>query len=292
MGFREYFEYSANFDRLECQRMSTSEEHEYLNHWKCVYRQYMQNADDLKKCYFGLRVYRAKKEIYCSAQMFIEAGLAKQSGCLTAFYFLCYYSLMHAMQGVLFLNPNIPDEKVIKLSHASIQKYFQDYYCKGRKSIISDMIIPFLVKLRTFREYYSYTMPWNHGVYETVDMEELETYLAGCYQLTNLHNMILYSVQRGANTPLELRSKVQKYFIQCCCKLHPDTEQPMIEEADKDTMSDFMKGGFGYEPPLITYEHDYDEYGGYDFSAVTGWNSNQLSEVRRDTLRLIYRIIV
>ena len=85
MGFKEQFEYAANFSFLESGRLDAGQEQEFVSKWKNIYQKHLMDSAVLEKCYLGIRLYRAKKEIFCSAQMYTEAVAAQKCGCMTAF---------------------------------------------------------------------------------------------------------------------------------------------------------------------------------------------------------------
>lgn len=153
-------------------RPKFSELSEYANGKKVVEKYFSSTKGNYKKAFdknnnfnlkkFAIRYYRAKKKMYASSQMLIEAKKNKSSGCIIGYFFLCYYSLFHAIQSLLFLNPRIDNEKVLDLSHTEVKKYFEDFYCKGTGSIMPAKILEFFSVLKEYRELYSYVIPFNN----------------------------------------------------------------------------------------------------------------------------------
>lgn len=154
--------------------------------------------------------------MYNSSQMLIEAKRNKEVGCIIGHFFLCYYALFHAMQSLLFLNPNLDSEKVLDLSHNEVKKYFEDFYCKGNNSIMPPEIIDIFVVLKEYRELYSYTMPFNNPQNVMIEMEHLEYYITLCFQLLSLKSFIIYKIRPGT---IAFDNNVKEYFENCCYKV-------------------------------------------------------------------------
>lgn len=183
-NFEDYIkEYSSNFSLLSKYANSKGIVEKYYSSTKGGYKKFFDESDDLDINKFAIRYYRAKKEMYASSQMFIEAMKNKDMNCIIGYFFLCYYSLFHAMQSLLFLNQHLDSEKILDLSHNEVRKYFGDFYCKGSSSIMPQKIIELFIILKEYRELYSYTMPFNNPQNVLTDIKQIEYYITLCFQL-------------------------------------------------------------------------------------------------------------
>ena len=90
--FEDYIkDYDSNFFELSKYASSKSIVEKYYSTTKGSYKKYFDEKDDLDIEKFAIRYYRAKKEMYNSSQMFIEAKKNKDVGCMIGHFFLCYY---------------------------------------------------------------------------------------------------------------------------------------------------------------------------------------------------------
>lgn len=226
--------------------------------------------------------------MYNSSQMFIEAKKTKEIGCIIGHFFLCYYSLFHAMQSLLFLNVNLDSEKILDLSHNEVKKYFEDFYCKGKDSIMPPSIINLFVILKDYRELYSYTMPFNHPQEVIIEMDTLKYYITLCFQLLSLNSFILSKSQRGI---LAFDSNLREYFERCCYKKDSTSENLIKDDADMNFWYQFKKYGTDFTPYAIDIEFDMDEYGGYDSHLLEKLGFDKCNNVKLEAFSLVYEII-
>lgn len=295
MKFEDRFNlYYANLKKLDTHLVGKNIEDDYYIKWKNTYKKYFKEKNQKVLNCLGIRIYRAKKEMFCSTQIFFEALESRDNGCLVAYYYLCYYSLLHAMQAVLFLNINIVDNRVIELSHNNIKKYFEDYYCKGGKAIISQDIIKEFEKLKLYREFYSYTMPFNYCGVEKIETDKIKEYLEICFELTNMHSIIIFEVRKtGVETrdKLEIYKDVKRFFYECSSKVNPNTKEMLLDEADKAAFSEMINKGIDYTYISLGFDHDFDEFGGYSTDAESDVNYNRLDKIRSKVRSFVYHTI-
>lgn len=129
--FEDYIkDHSFNFSKLSQYANEKGIIDKYYSTTKEIYKNFFDkcNLSELNK--FGIRFYRAKKEMFTSAQMFIEAKKTKEVGCIIGHFFLCYYSLFHAMQSLLFLNVHLNNEKVLNLTHNEVKNILRIFIAK------------------------------------------------------------------------------------------------------------------------------------------------------------------
>lgn len=289
--FEDYIkDCNSNFSELSKYASDIGIVEKYYSATKGNYRKFFNEKESLKIEKFAVRHYRAKKEMYCSAQMFVEATRSMGVGCIISHFFLCYYSLFHAMQSVLFLNPNLDSDKVLDLSHNEVKKYFEDFYCKGNKSIMPPEIIDAFVLLKEYRELYSYTMPFNNPRSVNVELDRLKYYLSLCFQLVSLNSFIIYQTKHPAIRIIEHVS-LKEYFKECCCKKDPLTDEWMEDEADEFYWMQMKKWGIDFWPYVLDIEHDMDEYGGYDSRMLEELGFKEHDAIKMGAFRLVYELI-
>lgn len=233
----------------------------YLARVKKKYSEYFNTQDSVSLSKFYIRWYKAKKLIYASAQMFVDADCVKNADCVVAHYFLLYYSLLHAMQANLMIDIGTNDDLVIQLSHEKIKDDFKALFCMSKGLLHNSVIIEDIEKLRNLRELYSYAMPFNVTEESFCDIEQIKEHILACFELFNLHCMIIrtstsFDAEIGPNF-----SELKSYLFSLCNRIKEDDFE---DEADKDFWSEFEQYGGQIEPLSIVYDHDYDEYGTYD----------------------------
>lgn len=262
----------------------------YYSTTKGNYNKFFKESDSLELNKFGIRHYRAKKEMFASAQMFIEAKRTKEVGCIIGHFFLCYYSLFHAMQALLFLNYHLDNEKILDLTHNEVKKYFGDFYCKGSKSIIPKEILDLFAILKEYRELYSYTMPFNNPNNVAIQFEKLEYYNTLCYQLLNLNSFIIYKIRYGISYNHDM--VVKNYFEKCCFKIEPVTNDLIKDDADENFWYEVMTGGIDLSPYSVEIDHDMDEYGGYDEDKLEELGFMGCDNIKMSAFRFVYNAIL
>lgn len=288
--FEDYIkDYYSSFPELSRYANQNGIVDRYYSSTKGNYKKFFNESDLLELNKFGVRYYRAKKEMFASAQMFIEAKRTKEVGCIIGHFFLCYYSLFHAMQSLLFLNHHLDNEKVLNLTHNEVKKYFEDFYCKGNNSIIPREILDLFVVLKEYRELYSYTMPFNNPTDVKVQFEKLEYYITLCYQLLNLNSFIIFQLRHGISYNYDIN--VKKYFEKSCFKIDPVTNDLIKDDADENFWHEFIAGGIDLVPYSIGIEHDMDEYGGYDVYELEELGFKECDAVKMSAFRFIYNAI-
>ena len=287
--FEDYIkDYNSNFSEISKCANSKGIVAKYYSSTKGRYKKFFDEKDNFDIEKFAIRYYRAKKEMYNSSQMLIEAKRNKEVGCIIGYFFLCYYALFHAMQSLLFLNPNLDSEKVLDLSHNEVKKYFEDFYCKGNNSIMPPEIIDIFVVLKEYRELYSYTMPFNNPQNVMIEMEHLEYYITLCFQLLSLKSFIIYKIEPGT---IAFDNNVKEYFENCCYKRDPISQKLIRDEADKYFWWQFEEYGADFFPYALGIEADMDEYGGYDSHILEELGFKECGTIRINAFRFVYSVI-
>ncbi len=203
---------------------------------------------------------RAKKELFASSQALMEAQRARDSSCLVSYYYLCYYSLLHVMQAVLYLNIDL-SENVVGLSHTQIQKIFVDYYAKGENCIIDNCIEEMLIEYRYLREYSLYNTPFN-SISRKVDEKQLIRIIKQCMQLANFHSLLLKNTGHLTTSSNENFYDIKKSFKIYNAKKSPDNQYE-YDVSDNFVLNEMLQCGCSFECFSLDLDHDFDEYGLY-----------------------------
>jgi hypothetical protein len=254
------------------------------------YKSYFKsaNGDQINK--FIVRYYRAKKLVYSSAQMFAEAQCVKSQSCIVAYYYLSYYALFQAMQANLLICTVYSDEKVLMLSHDNVKTYFDQEFCKNGKCPMNGDIIALLEDLRKFREYYSYAMPFNLANEAIIDDAVVEKKIKVCCQLLNFTLFVIYKevVESLALDVSQLKS-LKEYMHKSCNRLN-DLDV-FHDAADANFWNDLIRGqGADIIPISFSYDHDFDEYAGYDSDVYQKMNMVR-GDIQFQALRFLYSVI-
>ena len=120
---------NSDFEFLE-QSISDDEAQQYYVDWMAKYRKYFRDGSEIKTIIMANRSIRARREIITSAILFEESKVARDNGCISATYFLTYYSLFHAMWSVLFLNSDL-NNSISEITHQKLKNLFCDYYTRN-----------------------------------------------------------------------------------------------------------------------------------------------------------------
>lgn len=271
MGFEKYSDSFINFALLN-KNLDSSKQGAYYHKWKKRYDNI--TPDERLIIEWDIRNRKALKEIATSATFFIEAELVRKSNCYSAYYFLSYYSLFHAMLSTLYLNDEIKLSALVELPHNKVQNHFVNNFRPKRDPILSNDIDSHFTLLKSLREYYSYSMPMNE-FFHLSDFELPEDFLEDdikqCFQLTSLHSLIVSNSLKGVLKPHELNEEHWHYFDEWFRKVnakkHPFGESYILDPSDRNVINEIVRYGFGLQHITIDLEHFLDEFKTYQ-SAV------------------------
>lgn len=282
--------YKCKFDLLDGLIEKQEEASNYYAWIRDNYKNYIMGADSLTKSKFCIRYYRAKKLLYSSAEMLIEAKCSLENECIVGYYYLMYYALFQAMQANLIICIHYDDNKVIQLSHGNVKTYFNEEFCKNKKCPLDNEIISLIEDLRKFREYYSYAMPFNLSNKAIIDMDKVEYYISICLQLFNLHCFIIWNdVVKSIEFDYINEDEIEQYFKRMCNRLGYDC---FTDAADENFWHEYRYiGGMDIMPPSFTFSHDFDEFGTYDNDVYETMGIPRTQRLIARTLSFLYDII-
>nr|WP_295257123.1 hypothetical protein [uncultured Blautia sp.] len=174
-------------DRLMCNEM---EQVKYYNLWCEKYNNCFSKCTKDELGEWIIRYYKAIWEMYSSSSIFVESKLHLNNNCFISYYFCLYYSLFHAMNALIYLNPNTPIKTVFRVSHHKLKNVFKSEFCNS-KSIFDNTTIELFENLKFKREYFSYNAPMNM-VYASLeeDVKVVKDVLCTIYQAIALHSNI------------------------------------------------------------------------------------------------------
>ena len=290
--FEDYMKYSCNLLEISQYANEKGILENYYGQLKGNYRKFFANISNVQEVKYVIRMYRAQKEMMASAQMLAEAQETKKNGCVIGYFFLCYYALFHAMQANLFLNYNILDEEIVQLSHSKVESYFNDFYCKGKKSIMPQEIIELFQELKGFREVYSYSMPFNNPGNLNVDIEKLSYFIKLCFQHCSLISLVINQISRSVHLEEAYIAEIEEYFSRCCYKEDYVTGKLIKDISDVIFWNEArVNGGIDIMPFSLIIEHNFDEYGGYDSSVLKQIGFENVGTIRHKAFNFYYNSI-
>lgn len=290
--FAEKFKgFTCRFDLLEELVSTKAEASNYYAWVRDKYRAYFDSATSEQNNKFIVRYYRAKKLLYSSAQMFVEAKYAKKAECVVAYYYLSYYALFQAMQANLMICTALDDEKVLMLSHDNVRTYFNEQFCKNRKCPMNDEIITQLEALRKYREYYSYAMPFNLAEEAIIDDSAIEKMIKLCCQLLNLRLFIIHQdIGKSMGVDCSGLGSLREYMMASCSRLGDSKD--FYDGADRAFWNELVRDkGTDILPISLSFDHDFDEYGTYDWNIYVKMNIPRNRTIVSEALSFIYSTI-
>ena len=256
---------------LDCLIPCDKDQKRFIDLWKEKYKKYILEKDSSEIYLWNIRTHKALKEVFASAQLFLESLVAKESKSWTSFYFSSYYSLFHAFLACVYMLPTQNIEQLSKITHSKLKNVFNDIFCTHKFKIIDESIITTFSILQYQREYYSYHMPPNQFLYEHKNNVKPDIVLPGhlrsCFQLANLLSLIVDSSFEKYHKKIVKKkvdySFVYKNFCLVNCSKHPITDTYLLHYVDRVK----LRETFEYPGPisfLIELEHFTDEFGLYD----------------------------
>ena len=199
--------FSSNFELLELS-LSEDEANKYYSDWIKKYKAYFKVDCEERTIIMANRSLRARREIISSAILLEEARISHDNGCISATYFLTYYSLFHAMWSVIFLNTDLKNS-VSEISHQRLMNLFCDYYT--RNNFFDMNMKTYILNMKDMREFFSYNVPFNM-IGDSIDFDLVELTVLKCFQLANLHNAMLVECTNLVKISEENIYSISEYF--------------------------------------------------------------------------------
>lgn len=273
----------SEFEFLE-QGLDEKEAEAYYVKWMRKYKEYFKTDCEVKTIVMANRSIRGRREIITSAILFEEAKAAHDSGCVSATYFLTYYSLFHAMWSVLFLNSDV-DNNIHKVTHDKLKNLFCDYYT--RDNFFDINMKDYILNLRDMREIFSYNVPFNM-VGDPIDFQMLELILLKCFQLANLHNCMLVDCTGSIDITENNICQIKMYFEMF--NERRNDRKKVEDPAEHNQLMEMLKYGFRITDYEIEFGHDWDEMGYMDCLGDK-FDEEAVEKIQEDALKLVYKAI-
>lgn len=258
----------ANFSHLIVRVKDPEDQNKYVNQWRKKYVKSFKDSEATERFIWDIKVHKSLKEVFTSVAFYQESLVAKESNSLSAYYFLSYYSLFHALLSCVVLIPDQSIKMLSEITHSKLIKLFKSTFCDNKPYIILNKIESLYTQLKYQREYYSYNLPPNDlFINEDVKPEEaLPLYIRSCMQLASLHSEIIESCSwkhgKDLGNHLQYRKQVTEWYEELNCPKHPRTEKYVLDYTDKVKIEEILK----YARPtafLTEYEHFVDEFRSY-----------------------------
>ncbi|MBC3949012.1 hypothetical protein [Pseudomonas folii] len=264
-----YFEYICSFHHLDMNLRTNSARQEYHDTWMRKYHALVGTWNDYETAIWSVRARQSLKLCFSATNFALESKKAEKEGVMAAAYYLGYYSALHAMWSVIYLNPQQTTKNVYDISHSKMLNVFYSTYAHSHNSIIHADAKKKVENLRFLREYYSYRMPLNSPFENDEELKSSITSLGGfvkqCIQLANLHSHLLTKVawkqtKSSSRIPYNLSSKFKDEYCSINGKQHISKKDIILEPADKAALSEYLKLGCDIMPLNFAFDHMFDEY--------------------------------
>jgi hypothetical protein len=261
----------ANFSHLMQRVSSPGDQEKFTNQWSQHYANAFKNSEPQAQFEWNIRVYKSLKEVFTATSFYQESLIAKESGSWSAFYFLSYYSLFHALLANVVLIPSESVENLSQITHTKLIALFNSTFSANKPHIIRRDIKEVFFMFKYLREYYSYNMPPNDFLYESDENikpdRALPYFLRSCSQLASLLSEL---IQRAASKHGKKIDDVQahapqvtRWFESLNCPEHPVTGARILHGSDKLRLEETIR----YPAPvsfLTELEHFTDEFRLYE----------------------------
>lgn len=264
-----FFTYHGNFLHLNINLKNSPARQRYHDNWLGRYRKIVKDWEDYDIAIWSVRCRQSLKLCFSSTYFALAAEESRKSYNLTSAYFLAYYSAMHAMWAVLYLNPEQSISNITDITHSKICNFFHSSHAQGREGIISINAKEFAEDLRFLREYYSYRMPLNSPLDKSSALRDAHVSLGGfvkqSIQLAHLHSHLVHKAGERENklSAVVPKGRIGDFadeFFLINGKEHKNRGLKLLDPADNASLWDSIKKGCDIIPHGIAYDHIFDNY--------------------------------
>lgn len=280
--FKDIFK---RFDFIEAE-MNEENAEKMFNVWSAKYASCLKAADERKKMEMISRSVRARREMMTSAYLWAEALTVKEQGCISAYYFLRYYSLFHAMWSVLFLNPE-EDKKLVEITHSKLKKVFCNYYANYDYCAFNKDLVDFFESTQEYRETYSYNRP-NNLIHIPDSEEKHEKALLICYQLTNLFTSMLKRRVSLITINSANREMLEEEFA--FFNGHKEDDKYVYDPFEENILYEMKKYGMSIIELEEVLGHDWDELG-YNSTVRQAFDEDAVDKIKGKAISFIFRAV-
>jgi hypothetical protein len=293
MSFEAHSKYSSTrFSLLNERLNSESAIDRYYSKWTEKYAAVFKGCKARTAIDWDVRTSKSLKEIFTAVAFYVEAQACKKLNAWSAFYFLSYYSLFHALLANVYLLPEEQLQSLSEITHTKLINVFYSTFANSKPKIMNGEVKSLFEVLKWTREYYSYQMPFNDFLYSHNDLNKpdarLEYYLRASFQLASLHSEIIEKsfqkhgkVVRGA---AQLHNYKKQTFMRANARKHPVTDKYILDPSDEYRIRDLISGSVPTSF-IVNLEHYCDEFRSYVSSELEEADDRELQS---DTITFIY----
>ena len=287
MKLSEHFKkLPKDFSYLDAELTEDNSE-KMFNFWSSKYSSFLKHASEENKIEMISRSIRSRRELMTSALLWAEAKNTRGTGCISAYYFLRYYSLFHAMLSVLFLNPE-EDRKIVKITHSKLKNVFCSYYANYDYCVFDKDLADFFETVKDYRETYSYNRP-NNLMHMPESENKQERVLLTCYQLTNLFTSMLRSKLPFVGISMDNREAMIKEFSYFNGHELKDGSYE-YDPFEENILSEIIRRGMFVNELEWVLGHDWDELG-YNSELNEFFDAAAVDRIKKEAISFIYKAI-
>ncbi|MDA8523538.1 hypothetical protein [Acidovorax sp. NCPPB 4044] len=269
LALEDFFEYRSRFDHLNINLGDGPSRQKYHDDWMFRYRRASGAWDDYDAAIWAVRCRQSLKLCFSATYFALASEQAREARVLASAYYLAYYSALHAMWAVIYLDPDQTLQKVAEITHSKIANVFHSVYASGAQRIIRYDARKLVENLRFMREYYSYRMPLNSPFRDHPELLKTHISLGGfvkqSIQLANLQSHLLSKAARrnkkgSACVPVERMGNFRQDFFLVNGKEHLEKAMWLLEPFDEIALSEFLSKGCDLLPHAVMFDHMFDCY--------------------------------
>jgi hypothetical protein len=297
MTFENHSKYTtSNFSHLNRKLGNEKYIAHYYSKWMERYTLVFKNCKARTTIDWDVRTSKSLKEVFTSAAFYCEAQLAKKYNSWSAFYFLSYYSLFHALLSNIYLLPDEKLEALAEITHSKLINVFCSNFCNSKPYVINEAIKDLFDILKYAREYYSYQMPFNDFLYNHKEINRpdirLPYFLRCCFQLASLHSEMIEKAFQKNGKVVRGAAQLHKYkketFMRAHSRKHPVTDQYILDPSDEFRVKEMICASAPVSF-VINLEHYYDEFRSYIGDSVESKTHPKVSQ--HEIFSFIYKAI-
>ncbi|MFV3403265.1 hypothetical protein ACNFIC_04830 [Pseudomonas sp. NY15463] len=286
----QYFDYICDFFHLDRNLKTNAARQKYHDGWMEKYQKSISAWTDYDVAIWSVRARQSLKLCFSSTYFALESQRARKQGVMASAYYLGYYSVLHAMWSVIYLDPQQTTKNVYDITHSKILNLFHSDYAHGNNSVLGYNAKKIVGNLRFLREYYSYRMPLNSPLDQDHELAMAFASLGGfvkhCIQLAHLQSQLLMkSAMRkkkaSASLPLEQLPTFADEFFAINGKEREMTQERLLDPADEFALHESMSKGCDIMAHSLAFDHMFD-----DFMTCLG-GTNPGEEIISETRRLV-----
>jgi hypothetical protein len=269
----EYFDYICDFHHIDMNLKTNYARQKYHDDWMRKYQIAIADWVSYDITIWATRLRQSLKLCFSATYFALESRKAQSNRSMASAYYLGYYSALHAMWAVIYLDPQQSTKNVYSITHSKILNLFHSTYAHGNNSPLQVNTKKFIENLRFLREYYSYRMPLNSPFQGDAELKNALTSLGGfvkqCIQLSHLQShLIMKSAYKkrksSASLPYNSRQQFIQEFSLINGKERESNKTIILDPSDKSALHEAINQGCDIMAHSISYDHMFDEYMTYD----------------------------